>query len=84
MGQAKPVVAFPRRRFGSGKTVLTDADIELRKCPACKGTGRKTLAQMGSPFQKHTSLGWQCELCAAVGSIATSEQTYKDLQEHYG
>jgi DnaJ-class molecular chaperone len=83
MARVKPVIAFPKKRFlGVGTKLLTEADIELRRCPACRGTGEKKLADL-QPFTRHTHRQWACDLCAGIGSIATSEATYRDLCQHY-
>lgn len=60
------------------------AEVELRDCPACGGDGKVTLADIKNPLSKKKEVDWKCDLCVGVGSIACTELTYKDLQEHYG
>jgi len=79
-----PVFPFSKKRFLAGKRIVSHADIENRDCPACGGTGKKTLAQVGNTFTKKSEVAWWCDVCAGTGTIATTESTYRDLQEHYG
>lgn len=79
----RPVVAFPKHRFaGAGTRVVTEDDLEYRKCPACKGTKKLILADL-PPLTLHTERDWRCKLCDGVGVILTSEATFKDLTEYY-
>ena len=82
MTKAK-IFPFSRQRFLAGKRIVTQAEIENRDCPACKGTGKKTLAQVGNTFTKHSDLSWLCDMCSGTKVIACTEHTYRDLQEHY-
>lgn len=83
MKKAK-IFPFSRQRFLAGKRIVTQAEIENRDCPACKGTGKKTLAQVGNTFTKKSELDWRCQICDGSTQIACTESTYRDLQDHYG
>lgn len=78
----KPILNFPRSRYGQGSVVVTASDLELRRCPACRGTGKLNLSDLRA-FTKHSELDWRCRLCDGVGQIATTEATYADLQDYY-
>lgn len=80
----RPVTPYSVQRFGMGKRIVTQADIELRDCPACGGDGKVTLADIKNPLGKKKETAWWCQLCENKGVIGCTESTYRDLQEHYG